>query len=67
MPSALAFVGEAFFWIWTLMDGVATFVLGLAGFQQDEEEGTTLPGWIGWTAMLLVFIAVGVLIYAINR
>ena len=60
------YVGEAFFWIWTLIDGFANFVLGLAGFQQqDEEEGTRLPNWVGWTAMSLVLIAVGVLVYAL--
>lgn len=63
----LGYVGEAFFWVWTLIDGVANFVLGLAGFQQDEEEGTRLPNWVGWTAMSLVLVAVGVLVYAIYR
>ncbi len=64
--TVLVYVGEAFFWIWTLIDGIANFVLGLAGYQQ-EEEGTKLPNWVGWTAMALVLIAVGVLIYAVYR
>lgn len=68
MLSVLAFIGEAFLWIWTLIYGITTFVLGLAGFQQDdEEEGTRLPHWVGWTAMSLVLVAIGVLIYAVYR
>jgi hypothetical protein len=67
MLGVLAFIGEAFLWIWTLIDGIPTFVLGLAGFQQDEEEGTRLPHWVGWTAMSLVLVAIGVLIYAVYR
>lgn len=65
--SVLTYVGEAFFWIWTLIDGFANFVLGLAGFQQDEDEGTRLPNWVGWTALSLALGAVGVLIYAVMR
>lgn len=67
MLTFLTLCGEAFFWIWTLIDGIANFVLGLAGYQQDEEEGTKLPNWVGWTAMTLVFVAIGVLIYAVYR
>jgi len=65
--AVLVYVGEAFFWIWTVIDGIANAVLGLAGFQQDEDEGTKLPNWVGWTAMTTAFVALGVLVYSVLR
>jgi hypothetical protein len=65
--SLLMIVGDAIFWIWALIDHAVGFVLNLAGFQQNEDDGPRLPNWAACMALVALLGAVAVLLYAVLR